>query len=123
MSVKVSNSALANNPDYQVEVEDQGGGVLRQVVSVAGLASTDFSSLLLELRILNGSYAQRVDKASTTVTYLGWAEPGTATSAAEWRVKRITESSEGSGDYAMEFADGDSDFDNVWDDRASLSYA
>lgn len=31
----VSNSFRSTNDDYQVEVEDQGGGVLRQVVKVA----------------------------------------------------------------------------------------
>lgn len=114
-SQKVYNHLIG---DYAVEVEDQGSGVLRQVVKVA-----DFSDSLIEIKIQNGSYSQRVDKASDTVTYIGWAAPGTATSAASWRVKRITESSLGSGDYEMVFADGDSDFDNVWDNRASLSYA
>jgi len=53
-----------------------------------------------------------------TVTYLGTAKPGTATSAASWRVKKVTNAS---GDIV--WADGDDSYDNVWDDRASLSYS
>jgi hypothetical protein len=55
------------------------------------------------------------------VTYRGDALPGTATSAAAWRVQRLTQQSD--GDMAIEFADGDDNFDNIWDNRLSLSYS
>lgn len=54
--------------------------------------------------------------------YIGWAEPGTATSAASWRVSRIYINS-GTGDATQLWADGDLSFDNIFDDRASLSYS
>lgn len=63
----------------------------------------------------------RVDVASSTVTYVGKAVPGTATSAPAWQVQRLTTNSE--GDLVVEWADGNVEFDNVWDDRAALSYA
>lgn len=63
--------------------------------------------------------ATRVDAASSTVTYIGNAAPGTATSSALWRVKKIDTSS----GTAITFADGNDLFDNVWDNRASLSYS
>jgi len=52
-----------------------------------------------------------------TVTYIGYAVPGTATSAASWRIKRITNASGN-----VDWADSDLLFDNVFDNRAALSY-
>lgn len=65
-------------------------------------------------------YASRYAEASATVAYAGAAEPGSATSAASWQIQRLTFSG---NDVVVEFADGDADFDNVWDNRASLSYS
>jgi hypothetical protein len=55
------------------------------------------------------------------VTYRGDALPGTVTSAASWRVQQLTLQSD--GDMAILFADGDDNFDNIWDNRLSLSYS
>lgn len=54
-----------------------------------------------------------------SITYIGKANIGSATSSASWQVKRIDETS---GLVAM-WADGNSNFDNIWDNRASLSYS
>lgn len=62
-------------------------------------------------------YTLRYDEGAT-YTYIGEANPGTATSAASWRVKRLT-----NADNTIVFADGNSSFDNVWDDRLSLVYS
>lgn len=68
-------------------------------------------------------YATRVDTASTpSVTYVGKALPGTATSAASWQIQKIDES--GTPETTViTFADGNADFDNIWDNRTSLSYS
>ena len=55
--------------------------------------------------------------AGATYTYYGEANPGTATSAAKWSIMRKT-----NADNTMLYADG-GQFNQVWDDRASLSYA
>lgn len=55
------------------------------------------------------------------VTYRGDALPGTLTSAASWRVQRLTIQSD--GDTEVLFADGNDNFDNIWDNRLSLSYS
>jgi hypothetical protein len=60
-----------------------------------------------------------LDEAGAGVSYMGEAAPGTGTDEALWRIRRITESA---GDVTVEWADGDSSFDNVWDDRAGLTY-
>jgi hypothetical protein len=59
--------------------------------------------------------------SGSNLEYVGWSTPGTATSAAAWRIMRLVYT--GSDVIRVEWADGDGEFDNVWDDRASLSYS
>jgi hypothetical protein len=68
----------------------------------------------------NPPTAIRLDEASTTITYVGEAKVGTTEASAKWRIFRLTDSS---GDLTIEYADGDDKFDNVWANRASLSYS
>jgi len=53
-------------------------------------------------------------------TYVGEALPGTATTEAKWRIKRIEEIGE---DFNILWADGDANFNNIWDDRTSFTYS
>jgi hypothetical protein len=68
-------------------------------------------------------YALRYDQDADppTVAYMGQATPGTATSAASWRIQKLVFG--GDGDVTTTWADGNASFDNVWDDRASLTYS
>lgn len=52
-----------------------------------------------------------------TYIYVGKALPGVASSAAEWRIKRVVKATNSST-----HADGTGDFTKVWDDRAGYSY-
>jgi hypothetical protein len=63
---------------------------------------------------------KEVDFVGTTTIYIGEAQPGTATSAASWRISRTVFTGD---DSTKLFADGNSNFDNIWDNRASLSYS
>lgn len=66
------------------------------------------------------AYATRIDDTTTAnVTYFGFAPVGTATSAASWQIYKIDETS----GAVKTWADGDANFNNVWDNRASLSYS
>lgn len=67
------------------------------------------------------TYALRYDEISSTEAYAGEAEEGSPTSGAVWRIKRLTFGP--GGDVVIEWADGNSNFDNVWDNRLSLSYS
>ena len=71
----------------------------------------------------NVQYTTRYDQDADppTTAYLGQAAPGTATSAASWRIQKLVFG--GDGDVTTTWADGNAYFDNVWDDRASLSYS
>lgn len=55
------------------------------------------------------------------ITYRGDALPGTLTSVAAWRVTRMTLQSD--GDIEILYADGNDNYDNIWDNRLSLSYS
>lgn len=61
-----------------------------------------------------------VDTASASVTYVGEAAIATATSAGSWRVYKIGTSG---NVVTITYADGNSNFDNIWDNRAALVYS
>jgi len=66
-----------------------------------------------------GPLAIQLDDTGSS-TYIGEAFPGTPTSSALWRIKRVVETGP---DSEITWADGNSDFDNIWDNRLSLSYS
>ncbi len=53
--------------------------------------------------------------------YVGLAIPGSAGSGSVWQIRKYTYS----GNYLVkvEFADGNNQFDNIWNNRTSLSYS
>lgn len=64
------------------------------------------------------SYELRNDTTTdTNLVYLGKAEPGTATSAASWQIKRYNKSA-----GHMSFADDATTFTKVWDNRSTYGY-
>lgn len=70
--------------------------------------------------IIPRPFAVRTDEVSSSLTYVGWAVPGTLDAAATWRIMRMSVTGTVT---AIEWADGDEDFNNVWSDRASLTYS
>ena len=62
-------------------------------------------------------YSLRMDEGAT-YTYIGEAAPGSLTSGSVWRVKRLT-----NADTTIKWANGAAEFDQVWDDRAILTYS
>lgn len=61
----------------------------------------------------------RVDDATTTVTYVGTAAIKTDESDPFWKIKKL----ETVGTVLkITWADGNEHYDNVWTDRASLTY-
>ena len=68
-------------------------------------------------RIQKTNESIRVDDTGTYV-YVGYAKPGSTTSTASWKIFRVTTSNP----VAIEYSDGDAFYDNIWDNRASLTY-
>ncbi len=65
-------------------------------------------------------YNQLTDEVDAGTTYQCSAEPGTLTSAAKWRIKKISKVGTVT---SVTWADGNTEFDNIADDRATLTYA
>lgn len=63
-----------------------------------------------------------VDSGDTLIYYLGRAAVGSGTGSAVWQLQRMTYSAT-TDDVIVEWADGNSDFDNIFDNREALSYS
>jgi hypothetical protein len=60
----------------------------------------------------------RIDDAGT-YQYFGYATIASDEAAAVWKISRLTSANP----QALMWADGNADYDNVWDDHATLSYS
>lgn len=72
---------------------------------------------------MNMNYATRLDQDASppTFSYFGIAAVGSAEASAVWRIKKMVFGLD--GDVTVTWADGDDNFDNVWTNRAALSYS
>ena len=70
---------------------------------------------------LPGVYTEIYAYTAGLLTYKGWASPGTATSAAAWAIVKYTYS--GTQVTNIQWGGGQATFDQIWDNRATLSYA
>lgn len=52
--------------------------------------------------------------------YIGLAAPGSLTSEAKWQVRKLTY--DGTNPTVIKYANGSSSFNQIYDDRASLTY-
>jgi hypothetical protein len=84
-------------------ISKSGGGSKEQVV-------------VLKKHIQELSY-----NAEGNVEYLGIALPNVATSSSGWQIRKMIYS--GSDVVAILFAEGNSDFDKKWTERANYSYS
>jgi hypothetical protein len=68
----------------------------------------------------NIGQALRLDDTTTAnVTYVGKAKVGALEADNVWQIQKINEAS----GMIITWADGDEKFDNIWDNRASLTYS
>ncbi len=68
-------------------------------------------------------FAAQIDFITDDLLYRGEAVPGAATNTATWRIRKITIDNSGEGDIVTVWADGNDNFDNIWDNRLGLSYS
>lgn len=83
-------------------------------MSIGSKTADDLSDFLAVKNI-----RKEVDTTDGSVIYTAWAKRGSTTSEAVWRIKRTTISGSSIKD---EWADSNLNFDNVFDDRGSLTY-
>lgn len=68
----------------------------------------------------NTPMSKRVDFVNDSLLYKGEAIVGSLESEAKWRIRKISFGVD--GDITETYADGNSNFDNVWNDRLGLEY-
>ena len=106
--VYVDTVGIDDSGDVKVE------GDALKVYDAAAIAAIN------NISISETHYSQII-RESGTFTYIMKATPGTLSGAASWQVKRINDDGAGATDF--EWADGDSDFDNIASNYASLTYS
>lgn len=74
-------------------------------------------------QIFDAANQQAVDNNANGCTYFGEALPGTATSAAGWKIQRMITVGGAQPYQLYQYANGDVGFVNVWDNRTTLVYA
>lgn len=93
--------------------------------------SDDIDDLMLQIQVFIEEYvapatppttedlAQRVDDSTTPNTvYIGYAALGSLEADPVWRMKKIDTTSGADTTWA----DGDDSYDNIWNDRTTLTY-
>ena len=66
-------------------------------------------------------YALQVDDENSGTTIVGEAAVASNTGSAVWRMKRIVDT--GGTEVVITWADGDSDFDNIWTARGTMNFS
>lgn len=66
----------------------------------------------------SGELTFLLDDSASPVLYMGWAAPGSLASESKWRICKVDTTS----GVSMKYADGNTNFDNIWGSRTELSY-
>jgi hypothetical protein len=94
------------------------GGPTSNVNVIGTVGLTDGQLRASPISTTSEDYAQRVDDLDTTI-YIGKAALGVINSSALWQIKRIVFS----GTVATtQWANGNANYTNTWDARASYTY-
>lgn len=115
---------------YQFNNALKGGTVATNVLTLTydttAMADTDELQIIYDdpdhFPAIDPRYSVAVEyNGDGNVLYFGRALPGSAKSSAVWQVRKFTYSGQNLTD--VQWADGNTKYDNVWNDRASLSYS
>lgn len=129
VEIRNGTTVLETAPDQELLVVDGGQPVVAEQVTVNEVTESSVTATVIEtLYVLPTEqvpeeeqvYAKRVDFVSDLLIYRGEAPVGSLESSSVWRIRRITLGLD--DDVTEEWADGDANFDNVWDNRGSLTY-
>lgn len=73
----------------------------------------------LGIQVKEESLTTLLDDSNDPILYVGKSLPGTSQGSASWQIYKINTSS----GIVITWADGNSNFDNIWNNRLSLSYS
>ena len=92
-------------------------GFRSEMVSVSGSLQDQLDTTVSGI---NEVFALRLDEVSSTITYIGEADPGSAEASNVWRIKQLEDLAP---DLNITWASGIADFEFAWTDRLVLTYA
>lgn len=72
--------------------------------------------------LVDSEWAKKMEYSGTNVIYIGEAQPGSATSSAVWRIKKLTYNAQNMV-TDIQWAGGNAKFDKIWNNRASYTYS
>lgn len=61
-----------------------------------------------------------IDESNANIVYKGYANPGAASNTAVWAIEKVTNIK---GVLSYQWANGNRNFENVWDNRKTLMYS
>ena len=80
----------------------------RQIDAISGISGDSFKNSLLQVDTVGNTH------------YLGYATAGSVTNGSVWSIKKVVEVG---NNVTITCAEGTKDFDNIWDDRLTLTYS
>lgn len=129
-SIDLENVLLITNVKenviiYQFNVVGKGGTASTNVLTLdydtTAMADTDELQIFYDDPAIEHLPLVAIAYNGSDLEYLGRAAAGSAKNAAVWQICKLTYS--GSNPTDIKWADGNQNYDNVWDNRASLSYS
>ncbi len=123
LDTEVNPATEEKQDDLLAQIEVLEGIVGQIQADIATLNAKDFATEVTLLDIQTGVRSLeivRIDQADATTTYFGWAAAGQAENDSVWKIKRLSISGNVT---SINFADGDVAYDNIWDNRAALTYS
>lgn len=105
-------------PPTERTVQNMVGWSFDNEYKVITVAQVEYDGANL-VRKQSDVLATRLDDSADPIIYIGKAPVGSDEGDAVWQISKLDTSS----GVITTWADGDASFNNVWDDRASLSYS
>lgn len=119
------NGVVVETTDVQVIEETTSLQLVEETTAVTDVEETTVHTFQeVQVQVVSEesmAYAKKIDWIDDNTFYKGEANPGTAAGASEWRIRYVTIAPD--GDVEETWAEGNANFDNIWNDRASLSYS
>lgn len=79
-----------------------------------------FDGEKIKVSAFTGELSTRIDEVDANTTYIGKATVGSSPSSPVWQIQKMTKSGTVTN---ILWANGDTKFDKVWDNRTTYSYS
>lgn len=110
-----------NTSQFENRTLNLTGGTVNQVLVKQSADPLDYAWEDMIINVDDKAYTKLLDQVTAELLYLGEAVPESLTNAAVWRIQRITFDDTGNV-LEVRFANGGL-FNQIWNNRASLTYS